>query len=80
MKLASKHQRIAESAAFGWERRIRACIAFPFGADRIKAIAKFGTADTVIRRQSVGFEPKIGWYRGVLVASRPELDGRFFFC
>lgn len=40
--------------------------------------AKFDTAGTVICRQSVGFEPKFGWYRGSH-APRPDLLGRAFF-
>ena len=46
---------------------------------QLTILAQFGTAGTVIRRQSVGFEPKFGWYRGSF-APRPDVGRAFFIC
>ena len=59
MKLASSQNDFSESTDMAESGVYRAKIAFPFGADRINAQAISSVRHgTVIRLQSVGFEPK----------------------
>ena len=62
MKLANEHLGITESAASAESGVYPFVVHFPseqIGSTPTPRVAQFDTAGTVIRRQSVGFEPKI---------------------
>ena len=70
MKRANKYHGITESTATAESGIYRFVVHFPseqIGSTNMRS--QSDTAGTVIRRQSVGFEPKFGWYRGLHCAS-----------